>query len=115
MSEIVELDRSNFEEEVRDTSRPVVVEFVTDWCETCEELDETVEEMADEYGETIKVGRVSVDEQGRLANNYQIADVPTFIVFFRGNVLKRKSGEASSADVVEDLFTYLADLPKVAA
>lgn len=115
MSEIVDLDHSNFEEEVREASRPVVVEFVTDWCETCEELDQTVEEMADEYAETVKVGRVAVDEQGRLANNHQIADVPTFIVFFRGNVLKRKSGEELTADDVEALFEYLADLPKVAA
>lgn len=115
MSEIVELDRSNFEEEVREADRPVVVEFVTEWCETCEELDETVEKLADEHAETTKVGRVSVDEQGRLANDHQIADVPTFIVFFRGNVLKRKSGEELTADDVEDLFTYLADLPKVAA
>jgi thioredoxin 1 len=115
MSEIVDLDHSNFEEEVREASGPVVVEFVTDWCETCEALDETVEQMSDEYAETVKVGRVAVDEQGRLANNHQIADVPTFIVFFRGNVLKRKSGEELTADDVEALFEYLADLPKVAA
>jgi len=114
MSDIVELDRTNFEQEVRRASEPVVVEFVTDWCEFCEELEPVVEELADEYDCVIETARVAVDEHGRLANNYQIADVPTFIAFHRGNILKRDSGELS-ADDLEAIFEYLADLPRVAA
>lgn len=114
MSDIVELDRTNFERDVRRTSEPVVVEFVTEWCEFCEELEPVVDELADEYEGTIKVARVAVDEHGRLANEHQIADVPTFMAFHRGNLLKRKSGEMT-ADDVEAIFEYLADLPRVAA
>lgn len=114
MSDITDLDRTNFDEKVRRATKPVVVEFVTDWCEFCEELESVVDELADEHEEAIEVARVDVGEEGRLANEYHIADVPTFIAFHRGNMLKRKSGDLS-ADEVEEIFEYLADLPRVAA
>ncbi|MFB6352332.1 MAG: thioredoxin family protein [Bradymonadaceae bacterium] len=114
MSEIIELDRTNFDQEVRRASMPVVVEFVTNWCEFCEELEPVVEELAEDYDGTIKVARVAVDEHGRLANDYHIADVPTFLAFHRGNILQRKAGELT-ADDVEAMFGYLTDLPRVSA
>lgn len=114
MSDITEAERSTFDEEVFEPSIPVVVEFRTDWCETCEELESVVEGLADEYEDTINIVTVDVDEEGRLANEYHIADVPTFIAFFRGNSLERRSGELT-ADDVEEIFEFLTDLPRVAA
>lgn len=114
MSEIIEADRTNFDERVLEPSTPVVVEFRTDWSEVCEELEPVVEGLAEEYEETIEIVTVDVEEEGRLANRFHIADVPTFIAFFRGNSLDRRSGELS-ADDVEEMFEFLTDLPRVAA
>lgn len=114
MSNIVEADRTNFHEEVKRASTPVVVEFATDWCKFCTELEPVVEELADEYEGSVKVVRVDVEENGRLANEFHIADLPTFFGYFKGNSLKRKSGNLT-ADDVEEIFDYLVDLPLAAA
>jgi len=114
MSNVTEADRRSFDEEVFDPSIPVVVEFRTDWCEICEELEPVVEELADEYEDTIKVVTVDVAEEGRLANDYHVADVPTFIGFYRGNSLERRAGRLS-ADDVEEIFETFLNLPRVAA
>lgn len=114
MSDIVQVDRSNFYDAIEEASIPVVVEFFTDWCETCQELEPVVEELADEYEETIRVLTVDLDEEGRLANEFNVANVPTFLAFFRGNSLKRKSGDLT-ANEVESIFEYLTQLPRVAA
>ena len=114
MSDIVQADRSTFRDEVHEASNPVVVEFYTDWCETCQELEPVLEELAETYDGAIKVVTVDLDEEGRLANELHIADVPTLIGYHRGNSLKRRSGTLA-ADDVEAMFEFLASLPRVAA
>lgn len=114
MADITEAERATFDDEVFEPSIPVVVEFRADWCEICQELEPVVEGLADEFEGAIKIVTVDIDQEGRLANQYEVADVPTFIAFYRGNSLKRRSGKLN-ADDVEGIFDFLTDLPRVAA
>lgn len=114
MADIVEAERRTFDEEVFEPPEPVVVEFVTDWCDTCQELEPVVEELAETHADEIRVVTVDVESEGRLANEYHVADVPTFIAFVRRNSLKRISGDVT-ADDVEELFDYLVNLPRLVA
>lgn len=114
MADIVEADRETFYERIEEADTPVVVEFRADWCDVCKELDPVVEEIADEYEGTLEFLTVDIDESGRLANELHVPDVPTFIAYFRGNSLKRISGDVASDDI-EAIVDFLTDLPRVAA
>jgi len=114
MAHTTEVERSTFDREVFGPSIPVVVEFRADWCDICKELAPVVEKLADTHEGAIEVVTVDIEQEGRLANQYEVPDVPTFIAFYRGNSLKRRSGELT-ADDVEEIFDVLTDLPRVAA
>ncbi len=114
LDSILKTDRREFEAEVRESAIPVVVEFRADWCDHCQELEPVLDELADTYEGTIRTMTVDIDDESRLANDYHIAAIPTFIGFHHGNMLKRISGELG-AEALEELFEYLANLPHVSS
>ena len=85
MSEI-KLTEENFEEEVLKSDIPVLVDFWASWCGPCMMLAPVVEEIAKEYEGKIKVGKVNVDEQQRLAVQYRISSIPSLKLFKNGEV-----------------------------
>ena len=85
MSEI-KLTEANFEEEVLKSDIPVLVDFWASWCGPCMMLAPVVEEIAKEYEGKIKVGKVNVDEQQRLAVQYRISSIPSLKLFKNGEI-----------------------------
>ena len=81
----------NFEEEVKKSSIPVLVDFYADWCGPCKMMAPVLEELEKSRGD-ILVGKVDVDEQGALARQYSISAVPTLVLFKDGREVKRNSG-----------------------
>ncbi len=80
---VIELTAQNFEAEVLNSDRPVLVDFWASWCGPCRMLAPTVHEIADECTD-IKVGKVNVDEQEELAIRFGIMSIPTLILFRDG-------------------------------
>jgi len=111
---ILTTDRHSFESRVRDSDRPVVVQFRADWCDRCRELAPVVEQLADAHEETVRLMTVDIEEESRLANAYHIAELPTFLGCHHGNTLRRISN-GLNADDLEALFDYLAGLPLVSS
>lgn len=114
MSDITSVDRTNFDEEVVHSDLPIVVMFRADWSEICEEIGPVLEELADEYEGTVRAATIEIEENGRLCNDMNIAEVPTVFGYHEGNSLKRKAGNVT-ADELEEIFDYLASLPEMAA
>mgnify|MGYP006287271891 CR=1 FL=1 len=114
MSDITSVDRTNFDEEVVHSDLPIVVMFRADWSEIGEELAPVFEELASEYAETVRAATIEIEENGRLCNDLNIAEVPTVFGYHEGNSLKRKAGDVT-ADDLEEIFDYLASLPALAA
>ena len=85
MAEIA-LTSENFKAEVLDSKVPVLVDFWATWCGPCQMMGPVVAELAQESDGSYKVGKVNVDEQGQLAQEYGIMSIPAFFVFKDGKV-----------------------------
>ncbi len=100
MAEIT-LTSENFETEVLKSEKPVLVDFWAVWCGPCQMLAPTVEEIAEEYSEKIKVGKVNVDDEMELAQSFGIQSIPTLILFENGKVKDTSIGLVSKQEILD--------------
>ncbi len=91
MAEII-LTKQNFEQEVLQSDKPVLVDFWATWCGPCRMLAPTIEKIAEEQEGVVKVGKVDVDEEPELAVKYGISSIPTLMVFKDGVIRKASVG-----------------------
>ena len=102
MKEIT-LTAENFEKEIMQSDMQVLVDFWAPWCGPCRMLAPIVEEIAEEYADTVKVGKVNVDEQPALAAQFGIASIPALLVFRNGKLVNSAVGYRSKV-LVEDML-----------
>jgi len=88
---VITITNSNFEQEILNSDRPVLVDFWASWCGPCRMLSPIVDEIADERSD-VKVCKINVDEQPDLAARFQIMTIPTLMVFKNGQVVNQASG-----------------------
>ncbi|MBQ4001153.1 MAG: thioredoxin [Lachnospiraceae bacterium] len=86
------LTNSNFEQEVLGSDKPVLVDFWATWCGPCRMLAPTVEAIAEEKADVLKVGKVDVDQEPELARRFGIMSIPTLILFKNGEAVKQTMG-----------------------
>lgn len=84
--EILTLTKDNFEQEVLNSTEPVLVDFWASWCGPCRMFSPIVDEFAQENEGKVKVGKVNVDDEQELAARYQVMSIPTAILFRGGKV-----------------------------
>ena len=92
MSKLLAIDSQSFESEVLKSDKPVLLEFGAVWCQPCRMLEPVLEELAGEWGETVKVAKLDVDEASQITMDYQVLGVPTTMLFKNGEVLERMVG-----------------------
>lgn len=88
---VIELNASNFESEVLQSEKPVLVDFWASWCGPCRMLSPVVDEIAEENPQ-VKVCKVNVDEQEELASRFGIMSIPTLLVFHNGELTEQSVG-----------------------
>jgi len=98
----IQITVDNFEEEVLNEKKVVLVDFWASWCGPCKMLLPIVEELADELTE-VKVCKINVDEQSELAKRFKIMTIPTLKVFKNGEVVESSVGLKSKSDILEML------------
>lgn len=88
----IELFAENFHEEVIDSELPVLVDFWAPWCGPCRAAAPAVAELAEELAGRAKVCKVNVDEAPELASEFEVMNIPTFMVFKDGECVGREVG-----------------------
>ena len=99
MSEII-LSNDNFENEVLNSTMPVLVDFWASWCGPCKALGPIISEIAEEYSNKVKVCKLNVDENMALAQSYKIMSIPTVLLFKDGQVAATSVGLVSKEKLV---------------
>ena len=100
MSNVITVTSENFESEVLNSEKPVLVDFWASWCGPCRMLSPIVDEIAEEV-QTIKVGKVNVDEQQDLAGKFGVMSIPTLILFKNGQPVTKSVGAKSKAALLD--------------
>ena len=99
---VVKLAAENFEKEVLQSEKPVLVDFYADWCGPCQMMGPVVEEISNEVNDA-KVCKINIDEQMSIAQKYGVMSIPTFIVFKNGDVADKKMGAMPKSAVLSML------------
>jgi thioredoxin 1 len=94
------ITKENFEAEVMNSDRPVLIDFWAPWCGPCRMLSPTISEIAEEYGDKVKVCKVNVDDQGELASTFGVMSIPTLVVIKEGKVVNSVTGVRPKDQIV---------------
>ena len=89
---VMELTDGNFETEVLNSDKPVLVEFWAEWCMPCRMLGPTIEKIAKDYQGKVKVGKVDTDANRDVSMKYGISAIPTVILFKNGQIAQKFVG-----------------------
>ena len=96
---VIHINKSNFQNEVLNSEKPVLLDFWAPWCGPCRAVVPIVEEIARERGD-IKVGKVNVDEQPELAAQFGVMSIPTLVVMKNGKLANKTVGAKPKAQIL---------------
>ncbi len=99
----VKITSANFKKEVLESEVPVILDFWAAWCRPCLMLGPIIAEIAEDMHGEIKVGKVNVDEEGYLANQFRISSIPTVMLFKNGKPVSQVIGLLRKEDLMRRL------------
>ena len=107
MNNIVEILGNEFEREVLQSDKPVLVDFWASWCMPCKMQGEVLHEIAPDLDGKIKIVKINVDESEELAVRFGVSAIPTLMVFNGGELKEKRVGLSSKKDLSEMLIKYI--------
>jgi thioredoxin 1 len=104
---ITTLTDTNFNEEVKGSVEPILVDFWAEWCGPCKMIAPILEELASTHAGKVRVGKLNVDDAPQTAQNFQVMSIPTLILFKDGEPQKRLVGARGKGQLLEELSAFL--------
>ncbi|MGP8060162.1 MAG: thioredoxin [Acidimicrobiales bacterium] len=108
MSEkIVTLDDATFDEHVKASDVPVLVDFWAEWCGPCKTIAPVLEEIAEEQAGKLQIGKLNIDDNLDVTRRYDVMSIPTLILFKDGEAKARLVGAKPKGQLLQELAAYL--------
>ena len=98
----------DFQKEVLESKEPVVVDFWAPWCAPCRIVSPTIDELGKEYEGKVKVGKMNVDENPKVAGQYGIMSIPSIVFFKNGQPIKTMIGAQAKENYKQEIEAVLA-------
>ena len=107
MVEVEYVTESEFQNEVLDAEKPVLVDFTAGWCQPCKMIDPIVKQLAQDWDGKIKVVKLDADENPNILMQYGVLGIPTLMLFKSGQVKERLTGYQPKDKVVTKLTPHI--------
>jgi thioredoxin 1 len=104
---IVTLDDATFDERVKASDVPVLVDFWAEWCGPCKMIAPVLEEIADEQTGKLTIGKLNIDDNLEVTRRYDVMSIPTLLLFKDGEVQARLVGAKPKGQLLQELSAYL--------
>ncbi len=98
MAELAEVTDQNFEAEILNSDKPVLIDFWAEWCAPCRQIAPIIKDLAEEYGDRVKIVKMDIDANPNTPGQYGIRAIPTILSFKDGEVVEQLQGARPKAD-----------------
>lgn len=109
MAEPINVTDTDFENEVINSDKPVLVDFWATWCGPCRMIAPSVKEIAAEHGDNVKVVKIDIDENPMTPGRYGVMSIPTLMVFKDGQVVDRWVGAHPKDAIVARVLPHTSE------
>ena len=107
MSEVDYVKEDNFQSEVLNADRPVLVDFTAGWCPPCKMIDPIVKQLAQDWDGKVKVVKLDADENPNLLMQFGVLGIPTLILFKGGQIKERVTGYQPKENLLTKLNPHI--------